>query len=102
MPALLDAAWCYDENGVSVQEEVKIRIQERKEYVDFVQKTEESKGLSPLLSAVLGDMAGNDFPAAMNLYGEGQFAEYCKIMDVYHERWVGGFGRPDISAAADT
>ena len=68
----------------------------------FVQKTEESKGLSPLLSAVLGDKAGNDFSAAMNLHGEGRFAEYCKIMDIYQERWVGGVGRPDISAAADT
>lgn len=101
-PALLDPAWCYDEHGVPVQEEAKIIIQDGQDYVNFVRKAEESKGLPPLLSDVLGDKAGNDLAKAISLYGEGKFAEYCKIIDTYHERWVGGAGGPDTSVAVDT
>ena len=53
------------------------------------------------MSAVLDDKARNDLAKVMSLYGKGKFAEYCKIIDVYHERWIGGAGGPNISAAMD-
>ena len=47
----------------------------------FAQHAEDSKGLQQSLSAVLGVKAGNKLTEAMSLYGEGIFAEYCKIME---------------------
>lgn len=102
MPALLDAAWCYDENGEPVQEEARMTIQDRQNYVNFIRQAEESRGLPPLLSAVLGDKAGNDLTMAMSLYGEGIFAEYCKVIDFHHEKWVGGAGGHDTGVAVYT
>lgn len=102
MPKLIDAAWCYNENGEPVQESAKIRIQDRKDYVDCIRQAEKKKGLPPLLSAVLTDKAGNDLTEAMSLYSEGIFAEYCNIIDAYHERWRGQAGGPDTHDVANT
>lgn len=102
MPAILAPAWCYNENGEAVSEQTKIRIQDREDYVNCIRQAEKKKGLPPLLSAALADKAGNDLTEAMSLYSEGIFAEYCKIIDAYHERWIGEAEGPNTYEAANT
>ena len=102
MPKIIDAAWCHNENGEPVQESAKIKIQDRKDYVNCIRQAEKRKSLPPLLSTVLTDKAGNDLTGSMSRYSEGIFAEYCKIIDAYHERWRGEAGRLDSYQVANT
>lgn len=83
------SAW-YNEDGMPVDNDLKESFKEMKEYVDVVRWVEQAKGLSPTLSAVLGDRAGQDLAFALHLYVDGKHGKYSKVLDVHHERWAGG------------
>ena len=88
-PASMAAPTLYDENGVHKDAIVRETISDRKRYVEMVRQVEQSKGMPPLLSAVLEDEAGQDLAAAMRTYvQDGKFGWYCKIFDAHHERWA--------------
>lgn len=87
VPRPMVPAWMY-EDGVPKNEKIRVRIDERRDYVDAVCRVERREGLSCLLSATLGDQAGQELAYAMKLYiHDGKFGRYCKVLDVHHDRW---------------
>ena len=43
MPKVIDAAWCYNENGEPVQESAKIKFQDPKDYVNYIDRQKRKK-----------------------------------------------------------
>ena len=87
VPALMDAPWNYDENGIATDEETRSLIDEQAGYVDLVKQAERSKGLSSLLSTTLANKANQDLAYAMKLYTEdGKFGFYAKILDAHYHK----------------
>lgn len=82
---LVPSSW-YGEDGTPVDENLKERYEEMKEYIDLVRRVEQAKGLPPTLSAVLGDRAGQDLATALHFYVEGVHGDYSKILDTHQER----------------
>ena len=79
----------YDEHGVGKDEDMRSSVDACNEYVDMVREAEKSLGLPSTLSQVLGDKAGQDLAAALNLYSvAGKFGDYSRLFDVYRERWA--------------
>lgn len=90
-PAPMSPSEWYDSAGMPLKENLKKTFKEMEEYVDVVRQVEQAKALSPTLSAVLSDRAGQDLAYAMRLYTiDGKRGYYSKILDVHHERWGGG------------
>ena len=89
-PAPMGPPQWYDAGGVPLTEDLKKGLEEEKDYVDAVRRYEEARGLSPTLSNVLGDRAGQDLAYALHCYGEGMHGWYSRILDIHHERWSGG------------
>lgn len=90
-PAPMAPPEWYDDAGMPLRDNLKETFREMKEYVDVVRQVERAKGLSPTLSAVLSDRAGQDLAFAMRLYAvNGKHGYYSRILDVHHERWGGG------------
>lgn len=90
-PAPMNPPESYDDAGVPRDDELKESFREMEEYVDVVRQVEQAKGLSPTLSAVLCDRAGQDLAYAMRLYTvDGKHGYYSNILDVHRERWGGG------------
>ena len=88
-PAPMGPSHWYDADGVPVNGDIKNGLKEEKEYVDAVRRYEQARGLSPTLSAVLSDRAGQDLAYALHSYSEGIHGYYSKILDIHHERWNG-------------
>lgn len=87
LPRPMVPEWMY-ENDVPKNEKIRVRIDERRDYVDAVCLVERQKGLSHWLSATLGDQAGQQLAYAMKLYvHDGKLGRYSKILDVHHNRW---------------
>ena len=87
VPALMDAPWVYDENGIATDEAIRSKIDEQAEYVNLVKQAERSKGLSSLLSTTLANKANQDLAYAMKLYIEdGKFGFYTKVLDAYYHK----------------
>ena len=87
LPRPMVPTWMY-EDGVPKNEKVRVKIDERKDYVDTVCRVERSKGLSRLLSSTLRDQAGQQLAYAMKLYvHDGKLGWYSNILDAQHDRW---------------
>ena len=84
----MDAPWNYDDDGIARDEETRLQIKEREEYVDLVRRYEKSLGKQPLLSGVLGNQASQDFATAMRFYTSvGKAGFYPKIFDDHKGFW---------------
>lgn len=87
-PRPMDAPWNYDENGVATDEDTRLMIKERKQYLDMVRESERSEARQSSLSDTLGDHAVQDLATAMRYYTEvGKAGFYMKIFDAHQERW---------------
>lgn len=87
LPRPMMPEWMY-ENGVPKNEEVRVIMDERKDYVNAVCRIERQEGSSHFLSAALGDEVGQELAYAMKLYvHDGKFGLYSRILDVHHNRW---------------
>lgn len=80
----------YDDDGIPVRQGLKEGLEEVKKYIDVVQRVERAQGLSPTLSAVLGDWAGQDLAHALHLDVEDVYGHYSTILDIHHGRWCRG------------
>ena len=87
VPAPMDAPYNYDENGKATNADIRTDILDQAKYINTVKQVEQSKGLSPLLSATLAHQGHQDLAYAMKLYTEdGKFGWYTKVLDVCHLR----------------
>ena len=89
-PAPMGPSIWYDADGVPLTEHLKEGLEEEKSYVNAVRRYEEARGLSPTLSDVLGDRAGQDLAYVLHCYCEGTHGWHSRILDIHHERWRGG------------
>lgn len=87
-PRPMDAPWNYDENGIATNEDLRLVIKEREEYLDMVRQFERSEGKLPLLSDVLGDQASQDLASAMRYFTVvGKQGFYINIFTAHMKRW---------------
>ena len=96
-PAPMGPSQWYDADGVPVDENLRKGLEEEKSYVDAVRRYEEARGLSPTLSNVLGDRAGQDLAYALHSYDEGVHGWYSRILDIHHARWDAGNGESEAA-----
>ncbi|CAF9925755.1 hypothetical protein IMSHALPRED_006780 [Imshaugia aleurites] len=87
-PRPMDALWNYDENGVATDEDLRLVIKEREEYVDMVRRFERREGKLPQLSDVLGDPPIQDLATAMRYFTKvGKQGFYINIFNAHIKRW---------------
>ncbi|KAK3681685.1 hypothetical protein B0T22DRAFT_531107 [Podospora appendiculata] len=86
-PAVMDAPWNYDKNGVPVDEGLKRKWQEREEYVDMVARCEAADDkMDNKLSASLRSRKHQDLAFAVRAYVDGgKLGFYSKVAAQFQE-----------------
>ena len=87
-PVPIESPKFHDKYGVPKSQKTRHTLCDQKWYTEAVRQVERSKGMPPLLSAVLGDKAGQDLAAAMRIWANDGFPGwYCKVFEAHQERW---------------
>ncbi|KAK3331736.1 hypothetical protein B0T19DRAFT_85996 [Cercophora scortea] len=86
-PAVMDAPWNYDEDGVPVNEDLRQSWQEREEYVDMVARCEAADAkMDHKLSASLRSGKHQDLAFAVRAYVDGgKLGFYSKVAEQFLE-----------------
>ncbi|KAI9748499.1 MAG: hypothetical protein M4579_007206 [Chaenotheca gracillima] len=81
VPVKMDAPGNYDEHGLHVDEGMRKRRGDRKDYIAAVRRAEARRGLPSTLSDVLADDAGQDVASALFYFADGKMGLYSKVLD---------------------
>lgn len=86
VPPPMDAPWNYNSEGIPVNEETRMRWDERKAYVQSVKKAEEEVGSEHRLSTVLASGDLQNVATALKLYVvDGKIGYYCRVLDQFDQ-----------------
>ncbi|KAI5464388.1 hypothetical protein BGZ63DRAFT_451628 [Mariannaea sp. PMI_226] len=81
-PPPMDPPWNYDDDGEPINQEIRERWKEQKDYLQSVMEAEERRKLDPMLSSTLANRDVQNLAGAIKLYLDpGKIGYYCKVLD---------------------